>query len=104
MLRVTIELLPGGNEDRARTLGMIEIANDGTGTQQTGNYVAVLKKTAPFSGALKAKWRGAVMYPNAEDEEVMTGQVSGFDRNRRGVYDLLYRALTACGIGKRNQG
>lgn len=41
MIRVTIDLLPGGDEGRKRTLHVIEIWNDLVGTlrnQKRGNY------------------------------------------------------------------
>jgi hypothetical protein len=38
MLRVTVELVPFGFEERKRILGTIVIANDGTGTHSTGHY------------------------------------------------------------------
>lgn len=37
MIRVTVELWPGGSEARKRTLGGLDIANVG-GTAQVGNY------------------------------------------------------------------
>jgi hypothetical protein len=37
MLRVTIELIPHGNAENARTLATIEIANLGTGNAKIGN-------------------------------------------------------------------
>ena len=39
MIRVTIELLPAGDESRKRTLGTMEISNDGTGDQEIGRYL-----------------------------------------------------------------
>ena len=39
MLRVTIELVPYGVESEARKIATMLLANDGTGTQKTGNYV-----------------------------------------------------------------
>ncbi|MEL7503151.1 MAG: hypothetical protein AAFN18_11850 [Cyanobacteria bacterium J06554_6] len=101
-LRITIELLPFGNQARARTIGLMEIANDTTGTKEQGNYRVLLRKTPPWKGALKAVWRQAELWPTGEDAEVLTGSVEGHDRQQRGVYDLLYRALVACGIGERN--
>lgn len=98
MLRCTIELLPGGDESRARIIGLVEIGNDGTGSATHGNYVVSLKKTPPFTGALKANWRRGVF----EDDDVIQDVVIGHHRTKRGVYDLLYRALWACGIEKRN--
>ncbi|MEO0853723.1 MAG: hypothetical protein AAFY15_09505 [Cyanobacteria bacterium J06648_11] len=102
MLRITIEIVPFGQESRARTIGLMEIANDTTGTKQQGNYRALLRKTAPWKGALKDVWRKAEIWPTGEDEAVLTGVVEGHDRQRRGVYDLIYRALVACGIDERN--
>lgn len=92
MLRCTIEIVPGGDESRKRQIGMVEIANVG-GTEKVGNYLVLLKKTAPFKGALKAIWRRGDMIPGFEDEEVMVGKTEGFQRKRLGCYDLLYRAL-----------
>ena len=38
MIRVTIELVPQGNEAAKRTIGVMNIANDGTGNKEYGNY------------------------------------------------------------------
>lgn len=100
MIRCTIELLPGGDEARARTIGCVEIANIG-GTQAVGDYAVVLKKTPPFPGALKAAWRRGVMQVGHEDADVIVGAVEGHHRSKRGSYDLLYRALKACGLDSR---
>jgi len=101
MIRCTIELLPGGDETRKRTIGCVEIANDGTRTDAFGNYIVVLKKTPPFPGALRAAWRKGTLQLGHEDEEVIIQQVEGHHRTKRGSYDLLYRALLACGLDKR---
>lgn len=76
MLRITVELLPLGDESRARVLSVAEIANDGTGTLDTGNYVFTLSKGEQ---ANRNVWR--------------QGAVRGFPRRQLGVWDLLYRAL-----------
>jgi hypothetical protein len=99
MLRCTIELLPGGDESRARTIGLVEIANIG-GTAEVGNYSVVLKKTPPFAGALRAAWKSG-KFTSGEDDEVIAGSVEGHHRTKRGSYDLLYRALKACGLEGR---
>lgn len=39
MLRVTIELVPYGDEERAHDIAVMLIANDGTGDSEVGNYV-----------------------------------------------------------------
>ncbi|MEA1674066.1 hypothetical protein [Nitrospirillum sp. BR 11163] len=100
MIRVTIDLLPGGNEAGKRTIGMMEIANVG-GDLIQGNYAVILTKTPPFAGALRAAWRRGAMQPGHEDEQVMAGEVVGHHRTQRGVYDLLYRALMAVGMHQR---
>lgn len=87
MIRVTIELLPYGFEHNKRTLGIINIANDGSGDQDTGNYNVSLSKEPPI-----AKTRGIWK----------RGRVEGFPRLVLGPYDLLYRALKAC-VGSRNK-
>ncbi len=111
MIRVTIELLPGGDASRARTIGLMEIANIKTYLGGTADYAVVLTKTPPFSGALRAAWKkGRLTYDDAaingaiagEDEEMIVALATGHHRTRRGVYDLLYRALRACGLDRRN--
>jgi hypothetical protein len=108
MLRCTIELVPGGDESRARVIGLVEIANIG-GTHEVGEYTVVLKKTPPFTGALKQAWRRGRLsgdevvtdVAEGEDDEIIAARVSGHHRARRGSYDLLYRALKACGLEAR---
>ncbi len=82
MIRVTIELWPRGDAARRKHLGTIDIANDGTGTPERGNYKVRL---AGFKGA-ESTWRA--------------GAVQGFPRRSRGPYDLLLRALAAT-VGDR---
>lgn len=84
MLRVTIDLVPMGDESRKRVLGVMEIANDGQGTSTSGNYMVRLCK----AGQPKAIWR--------------RGGITGFPRARLGVYDLLLRCLVAT-VGQRNR-
>lgn len=100
MLRCTIEIVPYGKENCKQTVGLIEIANDGTGTKAKGNYVVVLKRTKPWSGALKQVWRSGKFQDDC-GEDVLTGKVEGHNRLNRGVYDLLYKALKVC-VGERN--
>ncbi len=38
MLRVTIEMLPDGDEESAQLIGHLTIANDDTGTPLNGHY------------------------------------------------------------------
>lgn len=115
MIRCTIEMLPGGDASRARTIGLVEITNDGTSLSPTyGNYVVSLKKTSPFAGALALAWRSKKVATDQdgnitkridglqEDDEIAVSSFAGMHRTQRGVYDLLYRALCACGLDRRN--
>lgn len=75
MMRITLDLLPKGNEGRKVHLGTIQIANDATGTDARGNYRFTLSK------------RG---YPLSVWKE---GTLTGFPRKRLGPYDLLLLCL-----------
>ena len=100
MIRVTIEMLPGGDGSKARTIGLIEIANTGQGDLDGRmDYRVKLTKTPPFRGALKDRWRGGAF---VDDDECIIAEVPGFHRVKRGSYDLVLRALLACGLGPRN--
>ena len=41
MIRVRVDLVPFGNEDEAKEIGQLVLANDGYGNIFTGNYVFV---------------------------------------------------------------
>jgi hypothetical protein len=100
MSRCTIELLPGGDAARARIIGLVEIANIG-GTSDVGEYAVALKKTPPFTGALKTAWRRGRL--RAETDDVIGDVIGGEDEEiiASRVSDLLYRALKACGLEER---
>lgn len=111
MLRVTFEICPGGDESRATVIGCMELANIETRIDNTADYAVVLKKTPPFRGALRDAWRkGRVTSDDTainsalagEDDEAIVAFAKGHHRSQRGVYDLLYRALKACGLEARN--
>ena len=72
MLRIMVELLPsdGGPPE---VLGMALIANDGTGTQERGNYTIRLFETGKVGERRGKYW--------------------GFLRQQRGPWDLVYRCL-----------
>lgn len=111
MIRVTFEILPHGDATKARTIGLMEIANIATRIDGTADYAVILKKTPPFRGALEEAWRkgrftsaeGVVNGCVAgEDEEAIVALAAGHHRTQRGIYDLLFRALRACGLDARN--
>jgi hypothetical protein len=82
MIKVTIQLDSAIHHSRDRILGILTIANDGTGDAKTGNYTFELSK---FDG--KGVWK--------------KGTIKGFDRIKRGPYDLIYQALRQA-VGFRN--
>jgi hypothetical protein len=53
MIRITIEMLPHGDESRKRHMGTMEIANDATGTGTAGNYRVRLSN--PRSSLISAR-------------------------------------------------
>lgn len=79
MIVVRVELWPKGDEAKARPLGMVFVANDGTSrVRARGSYDvrAWGKKNRPLRRA---------------------GRVENFPRRSRTVFDLLRRALGALG-------
>lgn len=70
MIRVTIHLIPKGDESRARLLGKLDIRNDATGGEMEGNYV----------GSLHAEYTGS---------EPRLGRVLQFHRRRQSVWSLV---------------
>jgi hypothetical protein len=38
LLRISIDIIPFGNEEHRETLAVMDIINDGTGTPKIGNY------------------------------------------------------------------
>jgi hypothetical protein len=89
---VKVELWPGGDEGRKRSLGEARISNDATESLTTelrgGSYdVVLLTGDPPLSKKAGKEWR--------------RGRVTGFPRIKLGPWDLLYRALRAT-VGSRN--
>ena len=76
MLRVTVELDVHGLGQRVIKLGTLEIANDGTGTRERGNYRVWTRA--------KAKGLGRV---------VRNGEVGNHPRLRQPVWSLVRKAL-----------
>jgi hypothetical protein len=83
MLRVTVELLPCGDESRRRTLASMDIANDGTGTRTVGNY----------RGTLHAEYTG----PHGRH-----GNVFGYNRTSQSVWSLVGAFLKLWGHTKHS--
>ena len=83
MIRVTVELLPLGNEQRKRTLGTLEICNDATGDDSIGNY----------EGRLNAEYT---------DESGRYGRVMQFNRRGQSVWSLIGAFLKLWGHTKHS--
>jgi len=77
MIRVTVELVPHGDEKCARILCRGVIANDGSGTLLRGNYRFSLSQ------------QGRPTVPSRE------GEVKDFPRLSKNVWHLLHRVLNA---------
>ena len=82
MLRITIELLPGGNENRKKIIATGTITNLGTGNLSHGNYFVDLRDKAG------RPWKH--------------GTIFGFPRRRLLAWDLLCRSLSRL-LGARNK-
>ena len=74
MIRIRIDLESAIGAKRSKTLCLAVIANDGSGSQNRGNYTFALSR----QGSGKA-WK--------------TGKVLGFPRKRKNVWHLLKRCL-----------
>lgn len=83
MIVVKMELWPGGDQSRMKTLGTINIVNDGTGTWSRGNYDVFVMQRGKGKG--HKVWR--------------RGKVTGHSRLSKSPYYLLLAALQAA-IGK----
>lgn len=83
MIRITIQLLPHGDESRARTLGTMDIANDVTGDLDTGHY----------NGTLHAEYTG----PDGRK-----GRVENFHRSQQSVWSLVGAFLKLWGHTKHS--
>jgi len=83
MIRIIAILIPQGDEAKARRLGVLEIANDGTGNPTIGHY----------NGKLVAEYTG----PGGR-----VGTVQGFNRKRQSVWSLVGAFLKLFGHTKHS--
>lgn len=82
MLVIPIELWPFGIEPEKRTLGRLEIANDGTGTRTRGSY--------------------NVRVYGAHGRVIREARVEDWPRQAKPVQALLLAALEAAGYGRQD--
>lgn len=83
MIRITVQLIPHGDESKARNLGTMEIANDGAGTLDVGDY----------DGILHAEYTG----PSGR-----IGRVVQFNRRKQSVWSLVGAFLKLWGHTKHS--
>jgi hypothetical protein len=57
MIKVTVELVPDGDELLTKTLAVLSIANDNSGTSMTGNYDLTLIQYDRQGGSFKTEGR-----------------------------------------------
>lgn len=100
MIRITVELISANGEHRDRVLGVGQIVNVG-GNMFRGNYRVRLSKMQPKQHEDWKTGRLAVEDDDRELLDALIGGVNGFDRKRRGCWDLLYLALREI-VGTRN--
>jgi len=92
MIVVKVEMWPGGDEARASELARAYIANQVTTTVETRGA----------AGDYSVELRGGVYgRPDLLKRVWKKGTVLGFDRVKRGTWDLLFQALKNT-IGGRN--
>lgn len=74
MIVITVQLKSARGRSEDKTLGVMEIWNDATGTETTGHYQFRIWKQGG-----KGVWQG--------------GSVRNFPRKRLGCWDLMYRCF-----------
>ncbi len=83
MIRITVQLIPHGDPTNPRTLGVLDIENDGTGDDDTGHY----------NGELHAEYTG----PHGRK-----GRVENFHRQQQSVWSLVGAFLKMWGHTKHS--
>jgi len=86
MLRITVELWPGGSPRTIKELATLVIANDGTGDQLTGNY-----KFWSFGPGEFDKAYNSAKFPKPDET------LADHDR-RENVWSLVKKALDKLGF------
>jgi hypothetical protein len=92
MIVVKVEMWPGGDESRAQEFARATITNQVKTTVQSAG------KFGDYAVRLSAGIQGR---PECMKRTRKAGTVTGFDRVRRGIWDLLFLALRNT-VGNRN--
>lgn len=103
MLLIKVELLPGGDPTKKRIEEIAFLINDETGDDAHGNYRVLLMKN--WKHLKRADVANLDAYNPDNNAAVWRhGEVKAFPRKsgRLGIWDLVFRALKACGMEERN--
>lgn len=88
MLVIKVELWSHGFKEHAQTLARMDIINDGTGSNDIGNYVVQLWRKGSKS------IDDGIIYSNEEDKRIVNrSTVKGHKRQTYGVWHLVMKAL-----------
>ena len=71
-LRITIELVPRGNEKKKEKIAILDVENDGTGTETQGNYILRAQGLLEVSGE-NVGWDSWYGFPK---------RITGIDRHK----------------------
>lgn len=82
MIEITVKIIPNGNKKQSRTIGIMHITNDGTGTILNGNYNYDIHNKECFFSEDNAM----IEY----DKEVYKGEIKDFPRELK-FWSLLQR-------------
>jgi len=91
MIRITVEVIPGGDESRKRLHCIAEISNTGKETHATGGQY----------GSYKAKFYQNVLFNPSKVWR--RGNAEHIHRKRRGAWDILFCCLYNAGLYERNK-
>lgn len=98
MIKITVELVSANGHVHDKLLGVGVISNIG-GDAQFGDYSVWLSKMAPKE---REAWKQGRDRLTADDyQQFFDTDVTHFDREKRGCWDLIYIALRQL-IGARN--
>lgn len=98
MIKITVELVSANGREHDRLLG-IGIINNVGGDVARGDYHVMLSKMAPKE---REAWKSGTLPLDVGDMlDGFEGDVTQFDRQRRGCWDLLFLALRPL-VGARN--
>ena len=100
MIKITVELVSANGRERDKLLGVGIISNisEPGGDPRYGDYSVWLSKMAPQDRQAWREGRGRI---TAEDlQHFFDTDVTHFDREKRGAWDLIYIALRQLVAGR----